>query len=103
MQHWGNDQARSGWTRTYDYNEPSQLELDKRSNRLTSATIGATTETYSTGGDGYDAHGNMLRMPHLQAMHWDFKDQLQMTPRQKVNEEDADGVQHHGFMNLRGS
>ena len=53
-------------------------------------------ETYSTGGDGYDAHGNMLHMPHLQLMQWDFKDQLQMTQRQAVNAADTDGVQHQG-------
>ncbi len=84
------------WRRSYTYNETSLLEPGKVSNRLTSTTIGATTETYSTGGDGYDPHGNMLRMPHLQVMQWDFKDQLQMTQRQAVNPGDADGVAHHG-------
>ena len=34
----------------------------------------------------------MLRMPHLQAMLWNFKDQLQMTQRQAVNASDDDGV-----------
>ena len=96
MQHRGTDPAHPGWTRAYTYDEPSQLEPGKQSNRLTSTTIGATTETYSTAGDGYDAHGNMLRMPHLQVMQWDFKDQLQMTQRQAVNAADADGVQHQG-------
>jgi RHS repeat-associated protein len=96
MQHHGSDPAHPGWTRTYAYNETSQLEPGKQSNRLTSTTIGETTETYSTAGDGYDAHGNMLRMPHLQVMQWDFKDQLQMTQRQIVNNDDTDGVQHHG-------
>ena len=86
----------ASWTRTYAHSETSQLEPDKQSNRLTSTTIGGTTETYSTSGDGYDAHGNMLRMPHLQVMQWDFKDQLQMTRRQAVNAADADGVQHQG-------
>ncbi|GGO53673.1 SpvB/TcaC N-terminal domain-containing protein [Streptomyces lasiicapitis] len=85
MQHRGSDPARSGWTRTYAYDETSQLEPGKQSNRLTSTTIGATTETYSTGADGYDAHGNMLRMPHLGSgspepnMRWDYRDQLHET------------------------
>jgi len=96
MEHRGSDPAQPGWTRTYAYNETSQLEPGKQGNRLTSTTIGATTETYSAGGDGYDARGNMLRMPHLRVMQWDFKDQLQMTQRQEVNYEDADGVLHHG-------
>ena len=33
----------------------------------------------------YDAHGNMIRMPHLPIMQWDFKDQLQATSQQVVN------------------
>ncbi len=96
MQHHGSDPAKPGWTRSYAYNEASLIESGKQSNRLSSTTIGATTETYSTLGDGYDAHGSMLRMPHLQVMQWDFKDQLQMTQRQAVNAADADGVQHQG-------
>ncbi len=81
MQHRGSDPANPGWTRTYLYNEASLLEPDKQSNRLTSTTIGSTSESYSNG-DGYDVHGNMLRMPHLQSIQWDFRDQLQMTSRQ---------------------
>ncbi len=96
MEHRGRDPANPGWTRLYAYNETSQLEPTKQSNRLTSTTIGATIETYSTDRDGYDAHGNMLRLPHLPIMQWDFKDQLQMTQRQRVNEQDHDGIQHEG-------
>lgn len=96
MQHRGSDSVSPGWTRNYTCNEASLLEPDKQSNRLTSTTIGGTTEINSAAGDGYDVHGNMLHMPHLQAMQWDFHDQLQMTRRQRVNEEDADGALHHG-------
>jgi RHS repeat-associated protein len=96
MQHRGTDPANPGWTRIYAYNESSLLESAKQSNRLTSTTIGATIETYSTFGDGYDTHGNMLRMPQLQVMQWDFKDQLQMSQRQAVNASDSDGVQRQG-------
>lgn len=96
MQHRGSNPAQPGWTRSYAYNEASQLEPGKQSNRLTSTTIGTTTETYSTNGDGYDTHGNMLRMPQLQIMQWDYKDQLQMTQRQRVNAVDAEGVAKQG-------
>jgi RHS repeat-associated protein len=96
MQHRGSNPAQPGWTRSYTYNEASQFEPGKQSNRLTSTTIGTTTETYSTNGDGYDAHGNMLRMPQLQIMQWDYKDQLQMTQRQRVNDADVDGVAKQG-------
>jgi RHS repeat-associated protein len=102
MQHRGSDPVNPGWTRGYLYNETSLIEdgtggtLLKTSNRLTRTTVGAVAENYSIGGNGYDAHGNVLRMPHLQVMQWNFKDQLEMTRRQAVNAEDADGVNHDG-------
>lgn len=96
MGHVGSDPVDPGWTRSYAYNEPSLLESNKQSNRLTLTTIGATTETYSTNGDGYDTHGNMLRMPQLQIMLWDFNDHLHMTQRQAVNNNDDEGIQRQG-------
>src|SRR6185369_1626519 len=89
MQHRGSDPAHPGWTRSYAYNEASLIEdgaagtLLKNSNRLSSTSIGSNnliTERYV-----YDAHGNMVRMPHLGGahpapnMHWDYKDQLRQT------------------------
>lgn len=96
MAHAGTDPAHPGWRRTYAHGETSQLEPLVHSNRLTSTTIGTSTETYSTGGDGYDAHGNMLRMPHLRVMQWNYLNQLQMTQRQAVSDLDADGAAHSG-------
>jgi RHS repeat-associated protein len=96
MIHRGIDPEHPGWRRVYAYNEASQLEPIKVSNRLTSTAIGQGTEAYSTGGNGYDAHGNMLRMPHLQVMKWDFSNQLQLTRRQAVGPGDADGAEHNG-------
>lgn len=72
--------ANGNWTRAYAYNEASLIEAAKKSNRLSSTTVGATTEPYT-----YDAHGNMTSMPHLTLMQWDFKDQLSATSRQTVN------------------
>ena len=94
IQHMGSDPANPGWTRTFTYNETSMLEPVRQNNCLTSTTIGGTTETYSVGGNGYDLHGNMLTLPQLQIIQWDFKDQLQMTQRQRVNIDDTDGAQH---------
>lgn len=96
MQHHGTDPVHSGWIRSYSYSESSLLESGRQSNRLTGTTIGTTTETYSALGDGYDDHGNMLRMPQLQEMVWDFKDQLQMTRRQAVSADDTEGAKHQG-------
>src|SRR6185312_3319795 len=74
-------QAVNGdWTRAYAYNEASLIEVAKKSNRLSSTRVGATTELYT-----YDAHGNMTGMSHLALMLWDFKDQLSATARQVVN------------------
>jgi RHS repeat-associated protein len=73
MRHRGTDPVHPGWTRSYAYNEPSLLEpTTQKSNRLSSTQVGAgTPEPYT-----YDAHGNMITMPHLPQMRWDFEDQL---------------------------
>jgi RHS repeat-associated protein len=72
------------WTRTYTYDERSLIEdgrkgtLSKTSNRLSSTSVGGNKhERYV-----YDAHGSMIRMPHLAGSHpdrnmqWDYRDQL---------------------------
>jgi RHS repeat-associated protein len=79
VQHRGSDPIHPGWTRTYSYNEMSQTESSKVSNRLSSTTVAGSTAVY-----GYDAHGNMT-MPHLSLMEWDCKDQLHATAAQNVN------------------
>jgi RHS repeat-associated protein len=94
--HQGSDPVNPGWTRTFTYNEPSQLDPSQLNNRLTSTAIGATNETYSTGGNGYDAHGNMLRMPQLAELQWNFQERLQMTQRQAVNADDDEGNERQG-------
>ncbi len=99
MVHVGTDPANAGWKRSYNYQEASLLETGKQSNRLTTTVVGSGTETYSTSGNGYDAHGNMLRMPQLSVLSWNFKDQLQMTQRQVVNGDelnDPEGAQRKG-------
>lgn len=91
MRHNSSDPAHAGWIRYYDYLEPSLIEDGsggasvKISNRLTQTTLHPNSaspyvETYL-----HDAHGNMVRMPHLGGglpepnMHWDYRDQLQQT------------------------
>jgi RHS repeat-associated protein len=92
--HKGANPATPSWTRSYTYNEASPLESGKVSNRLTKTTVSGSVplnEPYT-----HDLHGNMTSMPHLQAMVWDFKDQLNMTRRQAVNSSDTDGNPHQG-------
>jgi RHS repeat-associated protein len=92
MQHRGSDPAHAGWTRACDYLESSLIEdgtggaLSRTSNRLSRTALnpnGANpplVEAYQ-----HDAHGNMVRMPHLGGglsapnMHWDYRDHLQQT------------------------
>ena len=81
--HKGANPSNPGWTRAYTYNEASLLEAGKLSNRLSRTTVSGSqplNEPYT-----YDLHGNMARMPQLQVMQWDFKDQLIMSQRQAVN------------------
>src|SRR5262249_42601778 len=76
--------AGNRWTRRYGYEEPSALEPEQRSNRLSYTRVGADPishlEPY-----GYDANGNVVQMPHLPVMQWDFFDRLAATARQIVN------------------
>jgi RHS repeat-associated protein len=88
MQHRGSDLARPGWTRGYEYSEPSLIEdgsggtLLKNSNRLARTTLNPAGNTPQQETYLYDAHGNDLRMPHLGIgmsgpnMHWDYRNQL---------------------------
>jgi hypothetical protein len=71
MQHRGSDPAHAGWTRSYDYLEASLIEdgsggtLRKTSNRLSSTTVNPAGNSTQPEAYLHDAHGNMVRMPHL--------------------------------------
>jgi RHS repeat-associated protein len=81
MIHSGTHPANPGWTRSYTYHEPSQLEPGKTSNRLSHTHVSIELiERYT-----YDVHGNMTFMPHLPLMQWDYRDQLQASVQQEVN------------------
>jgi len=66
--------ADEGWHRHYEYSSLS--------NRLERSRVGEVPERYE-----YDGNGNMLRMPHLPTMEWDFKNQLHVSGAR---------VAHHG-------
>jgi RHS repeat-associated protein len=75
-----------GWTRYYAYTAPSQIVPTESSNRLSATSLpgddedGPYAATY-----GYDAHGNVIRMPHLPNLGWDERDRLRSTTRQVAN------------------
>ncbi|HEX8720434.1 MAG TPA: SpvB/TcaC N-terminal domain-containing protein [Pyrinomonadaceae bacterium] len=85
VRHRGGDPSHPGWTRAYEYDEPSQLEAGKVNNRLSRTTVGGAVEVYAYEGPA-GLHGNITRMPHLPLMLWDYADQLRATSRQVVNE-----------------
>lgn len=83
MQH----QVASGaWTRRYAYADASQITASETSNRLSATSMpgdpagGPYSARYT-----YDAHGNMLSMPHLPALVWDEHDRLRSSTRQVVS------------------
>jgi RHS repeat-associated protein len=77
--------STGAWTRSYSYQEQSQITSAETSNRLSSTSLpgdpaaGPYSASYA-----HDAHGNMVRMPHLPSMAWDERDQLRSTTRQVV-------------------
>src|SRR5205807_6270302 len=80
----------------YTYNEASLLEPGQTSNRLTRTILHPGGVQPQNEDYAYDLHGNMTRMPQLQVLAWDFKNQLSVTQRQAVNALDEDGIQHQG-------
>ncbi len=65
------------WNRRYDY------AID--SNRLLGTSLPGDGENEFSARYAYDAHGNMLTMPHLPMIEWDFKDQLHASSTQSVS------------------
>jgi RHS repeat-associated protein len=75
------DPMKPGWTRAYAYEEDSLLVPAKdKGNRLSYTQVGAGPKEAIS----YDAHGNMVKMPHLPILRWDCKEQLQATTQQSV-------------------
>lgn len=78
--------ARGDWTRSYRYHESSPLQPDRANNRLSGTTVHPEGSEPVLEPYGHDVHGNMIAMPHLALMQWDFNDHLQATSRQVVTE-----------------
>ena len=74
--------ASGGWTRNYSYAEASRIVAAETGNRLSSTSLpgdppgGPFSATYA-----HDPHGNMTKMPHLQAMVLSEDDRLRATTR----------------------
>jgi RHS repeat-associated protein len=68
---------QGNWTRTYTYGGAGTAPA---SDQLTLSTVGTVNETYA-----YDPNGNMITMPQLSAMSWDWHNRLQSTAGQSGN------------------
>jgi RHS repeat-associated protein len=89
--HRGSDPGHPGWTREYAFTEPGVIDDDGQpgliGNRLTSTITdpdgpNTVVEPYM-----HDAHGNMIRMPHLGGgqpgpnLQWDHRDHVRRVDR----------------------
>lgn len=82
VRHHGDARSRRSWTRHYHYDEPSAIEPNHVSNRLSRTRVGdGEAPLYR-----YDAGGNMLAMSHLAEMTWDFLDRLRCVTRRADGE-----------------
>jgi RHS repeat-associated protein len=74
--------ASGGWTRGYACKEVSRIVAGETGNRLTGTSLpGDPINGPFSAAYAHDAHGNMTKMPHLQAMIWDADDRLRATTR----------------------
>ena len=64
------------WIREYKYEESSLTEIGKYSNRLSHTVVHPNAQQPIVEPYTYDQHGNMISMPHLKNMDFDFNDQL---------------------------
>jgi len=81
MRHRGSQPVQPGWTSGFSFDEASLIEPAKDSNRLSRTILSNAGGAPQLEPYLYDAHGNMLRMPHLGGqsgpnMEWDYRDQL---------------------------
>ena len=89
MAHVAGSGGSGNWTRRYAYCDASLIEPSETSNRL-SRTLLPTAGAVAVEPYVYDAHGDMVRMPHLSRMQWDFSDRLVATSQQVVNDGTAE-------------
>lgn len=77
MHHQSHAPAGASWTRTFSHTEPSRIDTGATTNRLSRTRVDGAEEAFA-----YDVHGNTIRMPHLQRLVWDCRDQLRATSTQ---------------------
>lgn len=81
LRHRALDHSGFGWTRWFNYDEPSLIDPEVASNRLSST--GFEDDRPSRPRYRYDAAGNILEIPGTLELEWDYQDQLQRTVRER--------------------
>lgn len=77
MKHEINPARGTGWTRAYQY--------EGANNRLKNTRLGEGANSQLYEYEYHLKHGFINKMPHLQVMEWNFKEELIQTSKQKVN------------------
>ncbi|KAA8646767.1 hypothetical protein EYZ11_010776 [Aspergillus tanneri] len=75
--------AYAGWTRAYQYQEPSWVDPNTSNNRLTRTKIGVKTEEYKYEGEA-GRGGCMTSIPGYSNLSWDHNSRLHSFSAQKV-------------------
>lgn len=74
------DPTASGWTRKYHYQEPSHINQNELSDRLSRSTVGNTNEMYQ-----YDRQGCLIASSlYYNSLTWDFNNHLRSSSMQVV-------------------
>ncbi len=86
MRHRGSNPATPGWRRCFQYASGSNRLLSTTNPALAHDPDKDCTNDYGTvpvyvEKYAYDGHGNIVQMPHLSAMVWDYRDALRSTAR----------------------
>ncbi|KAJ2899080.1 SpvB-domain-containing protein [Zalerion maritima] len=84
MSHGVEDRTAQGWTRTYQYAEPSQIEPDKHSNRLSSTSVGGVASLFSyAGAEG--VAGLPTSTSEFSLLRWNLQSHLGASSKQAVS------------------
>ena len=96
--HFKHTTAQGGWTRCYQYADDSNRLLNTGGHDEIVDSRGSHYAAESPASDQYryNAHGSMIRMPHLPDIEWDYEDQMQRADLEGGGRAyfvyDADGV-----------
>ncbi|KAJ5666840.1 hypothetical protein N7462_011249 [Penicillium macrosclerotiorum] len=98
-----NQPSIAGWSRRYEYNEPSLLQPGVMGNRLTQTSTGhGQYEVYGYGSSRAGRRGCITTMAGYSNLTWDYKDQLRSTAQQITKSEDGQPERTWYVYNLEG-